>query len=86
MRYRFDEVRAALHEHWGLSLHRGGAMGGDGQHDGRWDVTYSHTGYIVGGNMPGSGHGHRRFATLIDVVRACDLAKVIRRRAKETTS
>jgi len=36
---------------------------GDGEHDGRWDVTYSKTGYIVGGQLPGLGHGYRRFAT-----------------------
>lgn len=29
--YRFAEVRAALREHWGLALYRGGEMG-DGKH------------------------------------------------------
>jgi len=39
-RFRFSEVSSALHEHWGLTLYRGGEMG-DGFHDGRWDVTYA---------------------------------------------
>lgn len=75
-RYTFNEVRAALHKDWGLSLHRGGDMG-DGKHDGRWDVTYSKTGYVVGGHMPRGGHSYRRFETLRDVVTAWELAKVI---------
>ena len=49
----------------------------DGQHDGRWDLCYSRTGYIVGGALPGRGHGYQRYETLTDVVRACDLAAVI---------
>ena len=77
-RYRFAEVSAALRSHWGLSLHRGGDMG-DGTHDGRWDTAYSKTGYVVGGQLPGIGHGYRRFATLADVVTACDLADVLTR-------
>ena len=76
-RYRFDEVRSALHKHWGLSLHRGGAMKFD-EHDGRWDVVYSKTGFVVGGDLPGFGHGYRRFESLTAVVRACDLAALIR--------
>jgi len=75
-RYTFAEVRAALHKDWGLSLHRGGAMG-NGKHDGRWDVTYSKTGYVVGGQMPRRGHSYQRFTTLLDVVAAWELAKVI---------
>ncbi len=75
-RYAFDEVRAALHEHWGLSLHRGGDMTDLGC-DGRWDVAYSKSGFVVGGNLPGVGHGYRRFRSLADVVRACDLAKLV---------
>jgi hypothetical protein len=51
----------------------------DGAHDARWDVTYSKTGYVVGGQLPGIGHGYRRFATLADVVATCDLAAVIER-------
>lgn len=86
-RYAFAEVRAALRSHWGLSLHRGGEMG-DGRHDGRWDTAYSRTGYVVGGQLPGLGHGYRRFATLADVVTGCDLAAVIERgrRASGTRS
>jgi hypothetical protein len=76
-RYAFAEVRAALHKHWGLSLHRGGADMTDGKHDGRWDVTYSRTGYVVGGQMPRGGHGYRRYVTLKDVVASWGLAKVI---------
>jgi hypothetical protein len=68
-RYAFDEVRAALHKHWGLALHRGGDMRFD-DHDGRWDICYSKTGYIVGGTMPRGGHGYRRYASLRDVVAA----------------
>ena len=74
--YAFDEVRSALHEHWGLSLYRGGDLTDLGR-DGRWDTTYSKTGYIVGGHLPGRGHGYRRFRTLTGVVRACDLTKVL---------
>lgn len=78
-RYAFDEVRAALHKHLGLSLHRGGSDRTDGKHDGRWDVTYSRTGYIVGGSMPGGRHGHQRFRSLAAVVRGCDLTEVLAR-------
>lgn len=55
-RYRFAEVSAALRAHWGLALYRGGEMGDD-EHDGRWDVTYSRTGFVVYGDIPGKGHG-----------------------------
>lgn len=56
-RYRFSEVRSALREHWGLALYRGGeGGGGDGEHDGRWDVTCSRTGFVVYGDLPGRGH------------------------------
>ena len=34
-RYAFDDVRAALHKHWGLSLHRGGDLT-ELERDGRW--------------------------------------------------
>ena len=77
-RYTYDDVRAALHEHWGLSLYRGGDLTDLGR-DGRWDTAYSKTGYVIGGNLPGRGHGYRRFQTLLGVVRSCDLAKVIAR-------
>lgn len=75
-RYAFDAVRAALRKHWGLSLHRGGDLTDLGR-DGRWDTAYSKTGYVVGGQLPGIGYGHRRFGSLAAVVRVCDLAKVI---------
>lgn len=75
-RYTFDEVKRALRQHWGLSLHRGGEMG-DEQHDGRWTIEYSRTGYVIGGDLPGVGHGFRRYETLGQIVRSCDLAKVI---------
>ena len=71
-RFRFMEVRSALYSHWGLSRHRGGEQG-DSKHDGRWDTSYSKTGYVVGGQLPGLGHGYRRFATLANIVTACDL-------------
>jgi hypothetical protein len=77
-RYVFAEVRAALRSHWGLSLHRGGKRG-DGAHNGRWDTAYSKTGYVVGGQLPGLGHGYRRFATLASVVAAYNLAAIIER-------
>jgi len=80
-RYSFDAVRAALREHWGLSLYRGGDLTDLGK-DGRWDTAYSKTGYIVGGNLPGHGHGYRRFQSLGAVVRTCDLAKVITRQRR----
>ena len=76
VRYAFDEVRAALHEHWGLSLHRGGELTDLGR-DGRWDTTYSKTGYVVRGHFPGNGYSCRRFRSLGAVVRVCDLEKVI---------
>ena len=75
-RYGFDEVRAALRKHWVLSLHRGGDMTDLGR-DGRWDTAYSKTGYVVGGQLPRSGYGHRRFSSLASVVRSWDLAQVI---------
>jgi hypothetical protein len=81
-RYTFDEVRAALREHWGLSLHRGGSDRTDGKHDGRWAVEYSRTGYVVGGSLPGRGHGRQRFRSLEGVVLVCDLAKVITRQRR----
>jgi hypothetical protein len=77
-RYTFDEVRSALRDYWGLSLHRGGEMG-DGQHDGRWDTCYSKTGYVVGGQLPRRGHGHQRHPSLADVVASWGLAKDIAR-------
>jgi hypothetical protein len=77
-RYSFEEVRAALQKHWGLHLYRGGELG-DGQHDGRWDVTYSRTGYVINGELPRGGYGSVRYPTLARVVIACDLAPVIER-------
>ena len=77
-RYGFDAVRAALRQHWGLSLHKGGELSDLGR-DGRWDVAYSKTGYVVGGNLPGLGHGYRRFRSLRDVVRVCDLTDALAR-------
>lgn len=77
-RYTFDEIRKALHVHWGLSLHRGGAMT-DSKYDGRWTAEYSRTGYVVGGALPGRGHGYQRFRSLADVVRVCDLDQVVAR-------
>jgi hypothetical protein len=77
IRYRFAEVSSALHEHWGLALYRGGAMG-DGKHDGRWDVTYSRTGFVVYGDLPGRGHGGLRYKALAQVVTSCSLAEVIK--------
>lgn len=76
-RYSFDVVRAALKAYWGLELRRGSSTGGDGTHDGRWDVTYSKTGFVVGGNFPGVGHSYRRFESLADIVRVCELERVI---------
>lgn len=75
-RYTFDQVRAALHDHWGLSLHRGGDLTDLGK-DGRWDTAYSKTGYVVGGQLPGRGYGHQRFQSLSAVVKGCDLIKVL---------
>lgn len=75
-RYRFDEVRAALLKHWGLALHRGGDLTDLGR-DGRWDVTYSKTGFVVLGQLPGFGYGARRYAALLDVVCLYELADVI---------
>jgi hypothetical protein len=57
-RYAFDEVRAALHKHWGFALQRGG-VSTDLERDGRWDTSYSKTGYVVSGYMPGYGHRHK---------------------------
>lgn len=81
-RYSFDEVRAALNEDWGLGLHRGGAMG-DGKHDGRWDTTYSKTGYVAIGHFPGHGYSQQRFRSLAAVVRSCDLAKTLAKTRKK---
>lgn len=87
-KYRFEEVRAALQEAWGLSLHRGGSMG-DGKHDGRWDQAYSRTGFIVSGNLPGRGYDHRRYALLGSVARVYELdrvAKVLNFKSQERKS
>lgn len=73
-RYRFDEVRAALQKGWGLSLHRGGEMT-FGKHDGRWDPTYSKTGFVVGGDFPRKGHSYKRYRSLADVVISWELAR-----------
>lgn len=75
-RYAFDKVRAALQDHWDLSLYRGGDFADDDR-DGRWDSQYSRTGFVVGGNLPRRGHGYQRFRSLIDVVGAYDLAEVV---------
>lgn len=75
-RYTFAEAAAAARLHWGFSLHRGGEMG-DGKHDGRWDTCYSKTGFVLGGDFPGQGHGFRRYDSLAQVVAACGLAPVI---------
>ena len=77
-RYAFDEVRAALHEGWGLALRRGGEMG-DGEHDGRWDSAYSKTGFVVGGDLPRRGYGYQRFRSLAHVVSYWELADEIAR-------
>lgn len=77
-RYTFVEVRDALHDHWGLALRRGANY--DDKHDGRWDVAYSRTGFIVVGQLPGLGYGHMHYATLRKIVEHCDLAAVIERR------
>lgn len=69
-RYRFAEVRSALREHWGLALYRGGEMS-DGAHDGRWDVTYSRTGFVAYGDLPGRGHGGIR--PVRDACPGCDV-------------
>lgn len=75
-RYTFDEVRAALRKHWGFSLQRGGASL-DLERDGRWDTSYSKTGYVISGNMPGYGYRHKHYRSLAAIVRGCDLTKVI---------
>jgi hypothetical protein len=75
-RYAFEDVRAALAKEWGLSLHRGGDMG-DGKHDGRWDRTYSKTGYVVLGHFPRSGHSSQRYRSLGDVVQSWELTKAL---------
>lgn len=75
-RYTFDEVRAALHEYWGLSLHRGSRDRADGSRDGRWDTYHSTTGFIVNGQLPRRGYGSQRYRSLVDVVAAWDLTKV----------
>lgn len=80
-RYAFDEVRAALHDEWDLALYRGGALTDLGR-DGRWDTAYSKTGYVIGGSLPGRGHGHQRFRALSDVVRVYRLAKAIAKKKR----
>ena len=78
-RYTFDEVKRALHGHWGLGLHRGGEWGdGDRRHDGRWAVEYSKTGFVVSGQMPRGEYGFRRYETLGHVVAVWELATVIK--------
>jgi len=76
-RYTFEEVCAALHEYWGLALHRGSRDRADGPRDGRWDTYHSTTGFIVGGQLPRRGYGHQRYRSLVDVVDAWELEKVL---------
>jgi hypothetical protein len=82
MRYHFAEVRAALAEDWGMGLSRGEVA--DVKRDGRWAVEYSRTGYIVRG-VPGVGFMFRRYASLQEIVRSCELEKTIERLRKGVT-
>lgn len=76
-RYRFEQVRVALAQHWGLRLLRGrGARNID--RDGRWDVSLSRTGFVVGGQLA-RGYGYRRFASLQRIVEVFELAAVLLR-------
>lgn len=78
-RYRFEMVKRALRQHWGLDLRRGGEMkDGDPRHNGRWAAEYSKTGFVVSGELPRRGFGYARYASLARVVRYYELAKVIR--------
>lgn len=77
MKYLFEEVRAALRKHWGLELHRGGSMTDLGK-DGRWDVMYSKTGFVLSGDFPGRAHTARRYVSLSHVVQAADLDPIIK--------
>ncbi len=80
-RYAFDEVRAALKKYWGFEIQRGRASPDHAlpgrERDGRWDTSYSKTGYVISGYMPGYGHRHKHYRSLASIVRGCDLAKVI---------
>ena len=75
-RYAFNDVRAALRKYWGFSLQRGGNAT-DLKRDGRWDTSYSKTGYVISGDLPGYGYSHKHYRSLAAIVRGCDLAKVI---------
>jgi hypothetical protein len=79
-RYTFNEVQHALKTYLGLTLQRG--EGTSGERDGRWDVTHSKTGFVVGGSFPGRKHGYRRYPSLAQIVRACDLGKTIQERRR----
>ena len=83
--YTFDEVRVALREHWGYSLQRGGSST-DLERDGHGDTSYSKTGYIISGNMPGYGYRHKHYRSLAAIVRGCDLTNVIAKKRRGETS
>lgn len=76
-RYAFAEVAAALREHWGLTLRRGGSPAFAGR-DGRWSTDHARTGYIVTGNLPSvRAYGSERWRSLRQVVSRYELAAVI---------
>jgi hypothetical protein len=77
-RYTFDEVQAAMTKYWGLRLGRGGKDDTDGKHDGRWDVSYSRTGFVVGGQFPGIGYTYRHYRSLRQIVKIFELEKPIK--------
>lgn len=83
--FKFDEVRDALREYWGFTLQRGGAST-DLERDGRWDTTYSKTGYIVSGYMPGYGHRHKHYRSLAAIVRGCDLTETLAKAAAKAAA
>lgn len=77
-RHAFDEVKAALRKYWGFEIRRGG-VSTDLDRDGRWDTSYSKTGYVVSGYMPGYGHRHKHYRSLAAIVRGCDLEEVFQK-------
>lgn len=66
-RWTETDVRSVLRSHWGLYLDRC-----DPTARGR-RVSEWRSGWMVSGDIPGYGHGYRRYRSLAEIVRMFDL-------------
>jgi|GEM_PF-7111222 hypothetical protein len=63
----FDVVAKFAKDYWGLTLYRC-----DPKNRGRWHGSWK-TGFGLCGQFPGSGHGHRRFRSLVAAAKAMQM-------------